>query len=358
MTKKILFTGGGSAGHVTPNIALIKKFQQTGWEIFYIGSKNSIEEKLIAPLEIKFYSILSGKLRRYFSWQNFIDPIKIKLGIIQAMYLCYKLRPKVVFSKGGFVSFPVVVAAWINRIPIIAHESDLSPGLANKLSFPFVNKICLTFPDSTKYFKPKDQKKLVVTGTPIREELLHGDAKLGHEICGFDNSKKIILVFGGSLGAEPINTAIRKLLPNILLNFQIVHVCGEHNIDHNLNFPGYKQFTYLHEDFTHVIAAADIVISRAGANTIYELLALKKPHILIPLGKQASRGDQIENAKHFATKGLSSVIFEENLTAFSLLEKISWLDDHKNEIISKLNNFNPSNSVEIIYNLINDNYGK
>jgi UDP-N-acetylglucosamine--N-acetylmuramyl-(pentapeptide) pyrophosphoryl-undecaprenol N-acetylglucosamine transferase len=351
--KKILFTGGGTAGHVTPNIALIKKFQQENWEIFYIGSKAGIEKDLTKPLNIKYFGILSGKLRRYFSWENFLDPFKILAGIVQAFFLCLKLKPAVVFSKGGFVAFPVAVAAWLNRIPIIIHESDLSPGLANKLCFPFAKKLCLTFPDSTNYFSSKYKDKLVVTGTPIRDELLKGDANLGRSICNFTKDKKIILVFGGSLGAEPINKAIRKLLPNILEEFQIAHVCGENKIDHSLNFSGYKQFTYLKEEFPHVIAAADLVISRAGANTLYELLALRKPHILIPLGKQASRGDQIENAKNFATKNISIVIFENELTSEFLLQKITFVKNNYNNIIKIMDNFNIPDSIAIIYEIIN-----
>lgn len=354
--KIIIFTGGGTAGHVTPNIALIKKLQKENWQIKYIGEKNSIEQKLITAINVDFYPILSGKLRRYFSWQNFIDPFKIIWGILEAHFLCRKLKPKIIFSKGGFVAFPVVVAAWLNRIPIISHESDLSPGLANKLSFPFVNKICLTFPDSTNYFSEKDQKKLIVTGTPIRQELFHGNPDLGRSICGFDKSKKIIFVFGGSLGAEPINKIIRELILNrggdLLKQFQIAHVCGPNKIDPNINYPGYKQFEYLHEDFAHVIAAADLVISRAGANTIYELIALRKPHILIPLGTKGSRGDQIENAKHFAAKNLSTIIFAEELTATTLKEKINWVIEHKDEIIAKLNNFKIPDSVNEIYQLI------
>lgn len=351
-TKKILFTGGGTAGHVTPNIALIKKFQKENWEIFYIGSKNGIEKDLITKLNVKYFGILSGKLRRYFSWQNFIDPFKILVGIVQAFFIILKFKPNILFSKGGFVAFPVVVAAWLNRIPIVVHESDLSPGLANKLCFPLVRKICLTFADSTKYFKSKYLNKLIVTGTPIRDELFHGNADRGRSICNFNTDKKIILVFGGSLGAEPINKTLRELLPNILEKFQIAHVCGENKIDRTLNYPEYRQFTYLRDEFPHIIAAADLVISRAGANTIYELLALRKPHILIPLGKQASRGDQIENAKNFAAKNLSVVIFENELTSELLLQKIFELIDKKNEILNILTQYSIPNSTEIIYKLI------
>jgi UDP-N-acetylglucosamine--N-acetylmuramyl-(pentapeptide) pyrophosphoryl-undecaprenol N-acetylglucosamine transferase len=354
----IIFTGGGTAGHVTPNIALIKKFQKEGWNINYIGSKNGIEKELIAPLEIPFFAIANGKLRRYFSWQNFIDPCKIIVGIVQAFFLCRKIKPNVVFSKGGFVTFPVVVAAFLNKIPVIIHESDLTPGLANRLGFCFANKICVTFPDTVKYLP--DKTKAAVTGNPIREEFFSGSKEKGLEICGFsqplgnEKNKKVILVFGGSLGAECINTAIRKLLPDIFEKFQIIHVCGKGKIDSNYNYAGYKQFEYLHEEFPHIMAAADLVISRSGANTVYELLMLRKPHIFIPLSKKYSRGDQIDNANYFANLGFSQIVFEEDLAdekSQKLLEKILWVNEHCGEISSKLNTFTHKDGVSEIYDI-------
>ena len=386
-TKKkiIIFTGGGTAGHVTPNIALIKKMLAEGWIVNYIGSKNGIEKELITKLSvyssidsssnaknITYFAIASGKLRRYFSWLNFIDPFKIIYGILQSYFLCLKLKPKVIFSKGGFVAFPVVVAGWLNKIPVIIHESDLSPGLANKLSFPFADKICITFPETARYFKNKS--KVLVTGSPIRSEFFYGDAATGRALCNFSADKKIILVYGGSLGAEKINVTVRELLPEILQNYQIVHVCGKGKIDHNydharyvpfayqneassqrsrsLKCEGYRQFEYLNEEFPHVMAAADIVIARSGANSIYELLILRKPHILIPLSKSSSRGDQIENAKYCAALGYSRVIFEEELDANKLREEINYLDVNADVIIKKLASFDRKDSVGTICNLL------
>lgn len=350
--RKIIFTGGGTAGHVTPNIALIKKFQQEGWDIYYIGSNDGIEKQLISEIKIPFFSIANGKLRRYFSWQNFIDPFKIFFGILQAFFLCLKLKPNVIFSKGGFVSFPVVVAGWLCKIPVIVHESDLTPGLANKLAFPFAKKICITFPETIKYFQ--DKAKVVITGTPIRSEFLLGSAEEGRKMCHFSADKKTILVYGGSLGSETINKAVRELLPDILEKFQIVHVCGKNKIAVNYVYPEYCQFEYLTTEFPNIMALADLVISRSGANSIYELLILQKPHILIPLGKRASRGDQIENAKHFAALGFSQIIFEEELTKLNLLEKIFYVDSHHDEIVARLASFEKINSVEEIYKLINN----
>jgi len=354
--KHILFTGGGSAGHVTPNIALIQQFHDQGWRISYIGSHRGIERSLVENIDnidVAYFPIATGKLRRYFSWQNFIDPFKILFGLWQAFWLCNKLKPDVIFSKGGFVSFPVVIAGWLKRIPVVLHESDLTCGLANRLSYPFANKICLTFADSAQYFQNK-QNKIIVTGTPIRPSLLHGERKLGLALCGFDPNKKVMLVFGGSLGAKPINQAIRKALPSLLaLGWQVVHVCGKDQYESNLNYPAYRQFAYLDQEFSHVIAAADLVVSRSGANSVYELLTLKKPHIFIPLAKHSSRGDQIENALHFANSGISQVILEDDLTAATLIEKITWTQEHRDEIIAKMTTLELPNSVALIYSVVN-----
>jgi UDP-N-acetylglucosamine--N-acetylmuramyl-(pentapeptide) pyrophosphoryl-undecaprenol N-acetylglucosamine transferase len=349
-TKKILFTGGGSAGHVTPNLALIKKFQQEGWEVNYIGSQTGIEKEIITKLAIPYYAIATGKLRRYFSWQNFIDPWKIIFGIIQAFILIRKLKPNAVFSKGGFVAFPVVVAAWINRIPTIIHEADLTIGLANRLCLPFATKICVAFPETIAQIKNKE--KAIITGIPIREDFFRGSVERGRTICGFTSDKKILLVFGGSLGADQINKVVRQLLPNILERFQIVHVCGEGKIDPNCNYTGYRQFAYLHEEFPDILAAADLVISRSGANSLYELIALRKPNILIPLAKTASRGDQILNAKYCAERGFSVVIFQEQLTPELLLEKIALVEKNRDVMIEAIKKFAVLDSVKLIHEVI------
>jgi UDP-N-acetylglucosamine--N-acetylmuramyl-(pentapeptide) pyrophosphoryl-undecaprenol N-acetylglucosamine transferase len=353
MTQKtILFTGGGSAGHVTPNLALIKKFQEKNWRPVYIGSINGIEKEIIAKTGIPYYGIATGKLRRYFSWQNFIDPFKVIAGFFQAFFLCRKLKPAVVFSKGGFVAFPVVVAAWLNRIPVIAHESDLTPGLANRLSYAFAKVICLTFAESKKYFKSQD--KLLITGTPLREELFTGDADKGRNFCGFSADKKTILVVGGGLGAKRINDTIRALLPQLLIDYQVIHLCGKGKLAGLQEMPWYKPFEYLHEELADVMAFTDLVISRAGANSLYELLALKKPHILIPLPKAGSRGDQIANAKHFADLGLSQVILEEQLTPEKLLEKIGWMQQHQQQVFQALQQFQLPASVPLIQQKIEE----
>lgn len=349
MKKKIFFTGGGSAGHVTPNLALIDKFAGEGWEVSYIGSEHGIEKELVSNIKTPYYSISTGKLRRYFSWKNFVDPFKILYGIIQSFLICLKQKPDVVFSKGGFVSFPVVVSAKLLNIPVIIHESDFTFGLANKLSFPFADKICVTFPETLKHLK--NSKKYIVSGIPIRKEFFSGNVNLGKEICGFESDKKIISIFGGSLGASEVNKVVRHLLPDVLENFNIVHVCGKGKIDKKYNYKNYRQFEYLHEGFPHVLAASDLVISRSGANSVYELIALRKPHILLPLGKGASRGDQILNAKYSVNKGFGEMILQEDLKADCLLEMINKVVRNSDEMISSMEEFQIFPAVKIIFDI-------
>lgn len=349
--QTILFTGGGTAGHVTPNLPLIKYFQAQGWQVIYVGSEQGLEREIISKINIPYYSLTTDKLRRHFTWKNFLSPFKVLLGIAQAYNLCRRLKPQILFSKGGFVAFPVVFGAWLNRIPVVAHESDLTPGLANRLSFPFAKRICVTFTEGTKYFG--NNKKVVVTGTPIRPELITGNAEKGRTLCGFQDNKPVILIFGGGQGAAFINQTIRRLLPQLLPQFQIIHLCGKGKTDPSLvNVAGYKQFEYLNEELADAMACADLVISRAGANSIYELLALKKPHILIPLSTKASRGDQIANAKYFAKQNLSHVIHEEELDDAKLLAMIQKVYQQKELIQTQLAAFTLPNSTQIIADLL------
>lgn len=353
--KKIIFTGGGTAGHIAPNIALIEKLlenQEVKWEISYIGSKNGIEKELITKTGITFYHIATGKFRRYFSLKNFIDPFKIAYGIIQSLFLCTRIKPNIIFSKGGFVAFPVVVAGWCLKIPVIIHESDLTIGLANKLSFPFATKICVAFPETITKLSKKYQQKTLITGIPICKNFFTGDAALGRKFCGFVANKKTILILGGSLGANRINLLAREILPRLLDQFQIIHICGKNQVDNNYKQPGYQQFAYLHDEYPHILAAADLVISRAGANSIYELLILRKPNILLPLSATASRGDQIVNAKYCAEHGFSITIFAEELSANLLLEKILLLDKQRKTMISAMEKFEVLKATEIISELL------
>jgi UDP-N-acetylglucosamine--N-acetylmuramyl-(pentapeptide) pyrophosphoryl-undecaprenol N-acetylglucosamine transferase len=319
----IVFTGGGSAGHVTPNMPLIEYYQQQGWQVAYVGSKQGIEATLIQPFHIPYHAISCGKLRRQLDWRNMLMPFQVLLGIWQSWRLCRRLKPDVIFSKGGFVAVPLVVAAWLRRVPVIAHEADLTPGLANRLSFPFAKKICVTFEKTRLAFK--SNKKVVMTGLPIRKQLLQGNRDTGLAFCGFTQNKPVLLCIGGSLGATQVNQVLHDALPTLLEQFQIVHVCGKGKRDDAVQCAGYQPFEYLNAELADIFACADYVISRAGANVITELLYLAKPHILIPLPIEVSRGDQVLNANYFAELGYSIVLPQGELTAARLIETIERL---------------------------------
>lgn len=349
--KKIVMTGGGTAGHVTPNIALMPALKENGFEISYIGSYDGIEKRLIEALNIPYYGISSGKLRRYFDLKNFSDPFKVVKGYCQAVHLLKKIHPDVVFSKGGFVSVPVVLAAKHCKIPAIIHESDITPGLANKLAIPGATKVCCNFPETMKYLP---SEKAVLTGSPIRQELLNGDASKAFSMCNFkDTEKPVILIIGGSSGSKVINTALRDLLPELLKRYNVIHLCGKGNLDPSLsNTDGYAQFEYANKELADLFALSDLVISRAGANAICELLALRKPNILIPLSAAASRGDQILNANSFRSSGYSYVLEEENVSNTALLEAIEHVFKNRDSYIEAMKKNNGKDSIEAIVELI------
>ncbi|MCR5544092.1 MAG: undecaprenyldiphospho-muramoylpentapeptide beta-N-acetylglucosaminyltransferase [Eubacterium sp.] len=347
--KKIILTGGGTAGHVTPNIAIIPKLKELGYEISYIGTYNGIERKLIEDIGIPYYGISSGKLRRYFDLKNFTDPFRIIKGYGEAKRLMKKLQPDVVFSKGGFVTVPVVFAASSKKVPVVIHESDMTPGLANKLALPKATKICCNFPETKDLF----DEKATVTGTPIREELYNGNKEKAKEFCGFTDEKPTLLIVGGSTGSVKVNEAIWSCLDKLLETFNVVHICGSEKTNPDLNNKkGYAQFEYIKEELPDVFALADMVISRAGANAICELLALKKPNILIPLSRAASRGDQILNAKSFKKSNYSYVIEEEELSKDTLLKAIDYVVSHKDEYIEAMSKSKGSNAIDTITEII------
>ena len=350
--KRIVLTGGGTAGHVTPNIALIPRLRELNYDICYIGSYDGIEKKLIEEFHIPYYGISSGKLRRYFDPKNFSDPFKVLKGIGEARRTLKELKPDIVFSKGGFVSVPVVLAAKRLHIPVIIHESDLTPGLANKICIPSAAKVCCNFPETLSHLPAG---KAVLTGSPIRQELLRGNAIAALEFCHFTANKPVILVMGGSLGSAAINDTIRGSLPELLKNFQVIHLCGKGKLDpHLTDVQGYVQFEYIKDELRDLFALADIVISRAGANAICELLALHKPNILIPLSAKASRGDQILNARSFEAQGFSIVLEEESVTNLTLLNAIQTLMDNKETYIQAMKNSNQQDSIATITGLIEE----
>jgi UDP-N-acetylglucosamine--N-acetylmuramyl-(pentapeptide) pyrophosphoryl-undecaprenol N-acetylglucosamine transferase len=307
MPKTIVLTGGGTAGHITPNLALIPLLQERGWQVHYIGSKSGMEKELAGSLPgVAYHGISSGKLRRYLHLRNLTDPFRVLAGTAQALRLIRRLKPLVVFSKGGFVSVPVAYAARLAGVPLVLHESDLSPGLANRLAMRQATRICTTFPETAAKLGGKARH----TGTPIRRALFDGDEARGLALCGFAPSGlPVLMMMGGSLGSKGINTALRQALPKLLKDFRIIHVCGKGNLDDTLaGTAGYAQFEYVNEGLADLLAAASLVVSRAGSNSIFELLALKKPMLLIPLPLSASRGDQIENAGSFEKQGIACVL--------------------------------------------------
>lgn len=348
--KRIILTGGGTAGHVTPNIALLPRLKELGYDIQYIGSYNGMEKGLIEPLGIPYHGISSGKLRRYFSLQNFTDPFRVLKGFGEAKKLIKELQPDVIFSKGGFVTVPVVMAGKKCKVPTIIHESDMTPGLANKLSIPAATKICCNFPETLEHL-PKE--KAVFTGSPIRQELLTGDAGAALKFCGLPAGKPVILIIGGSLGSVVVNNAVREILPELLKDFHVVHLCGKDKVDESLkSLDGYVQFEYIKSELKDLFALADVVISRAGANAICELLALHKPNLLIPLSANASRGDQILNARSFERQGFSKVLEEEELNKSTLLDSLQALFRNRESYIKAMEQSSQQNSIDTIVGLI------
>lgn len=352
MSRKIVLTGGGTAGHVTPNLALVPALEKEGFEISYIGSFEGIEKGLVEEKNIEYFGIATGKLRRYFDPKNFSDPFRVIKGYFQAKKILKKIKPDVLFSKGGFVSVPVIRAAASLKIPCIIHESDMTPGLANKLCMPVSKKICCNFPETFDMI-PAD--KAVLTGSPIRQEILTGDKEAGKKLCGFDDDKPVILVVGGSQGSAAINGAIRDSLNNLRERYNIVHLTGKDKIDNMLlTTPGYKQFEYISDEMKDLFALADIVVSRAGANAICELLALHKPNLLIPLPAGSSRGDQILNAASYEEQGFSMVLNEEDMTSKLLIESIDSLYENRGKYVQNMSSSNQKDAITAIITLILD----
>jgi len=334
MVKKIMFTGGGSAGHVTVNLALIPRFQAEGWTVEYIGSHTGIEKELVANVPgVNYYGIATGKLRRYMDWNNVKDPFRVVKGVFQAYRIIERSAPDIIFSKGGFVSVPVVLGAKLNRVPVIIHESDLTPGLANRIAIPFATKVCTTFSDTDRHLPAG---KVHYVGPIIREALNRGSLARGRAWTGLTNDRPVLLVMGGSLGSHKINLAVREALPNLLERYQILHLCGKGQTDDAVKAPGYIQVAYIQDELPDVLAMTDLVVSRAGANSIFEFLHLRKPMLLIPLTKAQSRGDQILNAESFHKAGFSDVLQEESLTAEKLIARIDRLYDDRQTYIRQM----------------------
>lgn len=348
--KHIVLTGGGTAGHVTPNMAMIPRLKELGYQISYIGSYDGMERKLIEQLQIPYYGISSGKLRRYFDWKNFTDPFRVLKGFGEAKKLLKQLKPDIVFSKGGFVTVPVVIAAKQCKVPVILHESDMSPGLANRLCLSSATRICCNFPEAANNL-PAD--KAVVTGTPIRQELMQGSRERALTFTGFSGEKPVLAIMGGSLGSVIVNEAVRAILPELLPDFDVIHLCGKGKADPAYeHMEGYRQYEYIQKELADLFALTDLVISRAGANAICEITALKKPNLLIPLSANASRGDQILNARSFEKQGFSLVLEEEEITNQVLLDAIHKLYDHRADFITAMENSQHTDAIHHITEMI------
>ena len=342
-SKKICLVGGGSAGHVFPALAISSRLLENGWEIEFIGSRSGLERRLLANSAFTVREIFSGKLRRYWSFRNFSDVFLVIIGFLQSLFLLWRFRPDVLFSKGGFVSVPVVYAAALLRIPTIAHESDYSPGLANRLAAPFLKAFCVTFSDTRlNWFR----NRLVHTGNPVRTEFLSADSERGKAFIG-KNVGNILLILGGSQGSETINKIVRETLEELSHHFLVVHICGPgKKVESNLE--NYVQFEFVRKEMADLLAAADLVVSRAGSNSLFEIIAMKKPNILVPLGLSSSRGDQILNARYAKEKGWSAVITEDSLTSETFLQELFLLKENSNVYLENLSGFEPKESVERI----------
>jgi len=356
MKRRIAFTGGGSAGHVTVNLACIPHFLEDGWEVAYIGSENGIERELTQDLPgVRYEAISTGKLRRYFDWKNASDPFRVAKGVWEATRFLSQWKPDVIFSKGGFVSVPVVMGGWLNRIPVVIHESDLTPGLANRITVPFAQKVCVTFPETLEHLPAKKGEWV---GAIVRDELMRGKRERGLSLCGFSADKPVLLIMGGSLGAKKINETVRAHVDERLKRFQIVHICGKGQVDGSLTMEGYRQFAYVKEELPDLLAMADLVVSRAGSNAIFEFLALAKPMLLIPLSQKASRGDQILNARSFERQGFSQVLLEEDVTNERFDQELEKLWEHRMVYQERMRLAQESDSLMRLLDVIRQSAGK
>ncbi len=350
--KKIVLTGGGTLGHVTPHLALIPRLKEKGYEIHYVGTENGMEAPKMRSVEgVTYHAVKSGKLRRYHDWKNFTDPFRVIAGAFQSAHLMGKIKPDVVFSKGGFVAVPVVFGAWLRGIPVLCHESDLTPGLANKLCKPFAKRFATTFPECAEALG----KKAEMTGTPLRPELFSGSREKGLKLAGFDGSKPVMLMMGGSSGAQSVNACLREALDELTKDFDVLHICGKGNLDAALEGKaGYCQIEFVDADLPDVLACADLVLSRAGANALCEFQALGRPMLLIPYPKGASRGDQILNAKSLEKRGLCRVLMQEDMTKESLTQAVrdTWAD--RDSLTEALKNAPPADGTGRVLEMIEE----
>jgi len=328
----IAITGGGTGGHIFPNISIVEELKIRGEKnIVWIGEKGGKEELFAKKLNIPFYGIKAGKIRRYFSLKNFSDLFLVVLGFFQSLFLLSKLKPKLLFSKGGFVSIPPAFAARVLRVPVLTHESDINPGLANRLISKASYAVCTSFKETSPYFPGK---RVFYTGNPVRKVIKDGNSKRGKIFLGFKEDLPFVMVVGGSLGAQSINNTIYKIVDNYDLPFNLVHQCGRGNLNNTfIKIKKYRQYEFLGKEIGDVMAVSTLIISRAGAGALYEISYLGKPSILIPLSKTASRGEQVDNAKFFEENGASIVILNDDLNEKILFKTVCNLLENKNTLV-------------------------
>jgi UDP-N-acetylglucosamine--N-acetylmuramyl-(pentapeptide) pyrophosphoryl-undecaprenol N-acetylglucosamine transferase len=350
---RVVFAGGGTAGHVVPNLALISELRERRWDVAYVGTASGLEATLAARAGVPFFPIHAGKLRRYASWRTAMAPALTLYGVLEAVQALRRLRPAVVFSKGGFAAFPLAPAAKICGIPLILHESDLTPGLANKLALPFAAHVCTAFAETPKRIRTKVPTS--VTGIPLPREIGDARAERAAKRFGFSDGKPLLLVMGGSQGSEAINRHVRALVPELVNAFEIVHLCGRGKLDAGLaKLAGYHQLEYVHEGYYDLLACAALVVSRAGANSLEELRTLAKPHVLIPLSGTASRGDQVLNAAFFKERYGSVVMEEASMTPATLADALRDAQQTAEAIRGRLSADSQSQSRERVVRIIEE----
>jgi len=334
---RIVIAAGGTGGHVTPALATIAALRARGvapLDFLWIGSNDGIEGRIVAEQRIPFQAIQAGKLRRYLSLENLVDFGRIPIGTAQALALLRRFRPEVIFSTGGFVSVPTVVAGWLLRHPVLTHEQTAQFGLANRINLRFSTTIALTY-EASRAFVPTTTKRVVVTGNPVRDEILRGDPTEGARLFDLDPSLPTIYITGGALGARAINEAVAAILPELLAHYQVIHSRGTQPVAPTLDdlrarvaaLPAaararYVVLEFIGPELPHIYALAALVVGRAGAGTVAELAALGKPAILIPL--PGTGGDeQTKNARLLADAGGAILLPETDLTPERLLAGIT-----------------------------------
>lgn len=363
-TRPFAFTGGGTGGHIFPGLAVLEELKERsglpGNSFVWIGSRNKLEKKLVEGSSISYYSIPSGKFRRYFSLKNFTDLFRIAAGVVVSIYILSRLKPRLLFSKGGYVSVPPILAAKLLKIPVWVHESDLDPGLATRLGSRWAERIYVSYEVSRRFFPEALQERIVLSGNPVRKAIYGGSREEGRRIAGCEGNEPLLLVLGGSQGARQINLLIEEILPQLLKRCRIVHQMGKEGFKPS-RLEGYLTAPFFSDELPHLLAAADLVVCRAGAGTLWENAVLGKPAVLIPLGAGSSRGDQLRNAGYFAASGAAEILDPSKAEGENLKKRILGLLENPEllyQMGSKAKKLAPQKASELIVSDIMDSKGE